>query len=139
MHRLTNFISTSWEGYETRLLNQNWFDFFIRFQLITDAETKTGLIDALDALALYNQLEAHMKQFADQLSSLFLKPLFAFGKKTSQSADKPLFTCNHDQANSKRFTRDLKSNQTRNETALKSNRERVHMDAKYSVMRRQKF
>jgi len=69
-------------------------------KLITDAETKTGLIDALDALALYNQLEAHMKQFADQLSSLFLKPLFAFGKKTSQSADKPLFACNHDQANS---------------------------------------
>ena len=107
--------------------------------MITDAETKTGLIDALDALALYNQLEAHMKQFADQLSSLFLKPLFAFGKKTSQSADKPLFTCNHDQANSKRFTRDLKSNQTRNETALMSNRERIQMDAKYSVMRRQKF
>ena len=50
-------------------------------QITVGAETQTMLVDALDALALYNQLHAHLKQFADRILNLLLKPLILGGKK----------------------------------------------------------
>ena len=53
-------------------------------QISFGAETQTKLIDAMDALALYNQLQSHLKQFADQILNLLLKPLIVGGKKSDK-------------------------------------------------------
>ena len=58
---------------------------------------KTKLIDALDALAIYNQLDSHLKQFSDQLSNLFLKPLLtSVGNKSAAGERHPSLTCSQD-------------------------------------------
>ena len=56
----------------------------LMLQISFGAETQTKLVDAMDALALYNQLQSHLKQFADQILNLLLKPLIVGGKKSDK-------------------------------------------------------
>lgn len=53
--------------------------------LADGGEQSAKLVDVLDALALYGQLDNHLRQFSDQIVNLLLKPVFV-SKKADKTA-----------------------------------------------------